>query len=55
MTLHDYTVLKKANDKYEDILDEDGFTPEAENLLDTMVKYCRERDISSEEFNKYFS
>lgn len=54
MTLYDYTVLRKANDKYEDMLDEDGFTSEAENLLYAMVEYCIKHDISSAEFNKYF-
>lgn len=55
MTDHDYTVLKQANEKYEEMLNKDGFTLEAENLLYTMVEYCLKRGISSAEFNKHFS
>ena len=55
MTTHDYKVLDKANAQYNAMLEKDGFTSEAENLLYTMVEYCLERGISSAEFNKYFN
>ena len=55
MTLKDYTFLRKANDKYEDELDENGFSPYAEEILDQMTVYCLNHNISAQEFNKYFN
>ena len=54
MSLHQYIILKKANDEYEKILSKEGFSSRAENLLYTIVDYCMEHNISSEEFNFYF-